>query len=576
MPTMHPRLRSWFPGLTLAAIAILVYLPTLRAGFIWDDDLHVTANATLTTSWRGLYDIWFGLFRHTTCQYYPLSFTAFWIQYQLWGLNPLGYHLVNILLHALNTFLFWRLLTALLAPQPALHPLLSPPFLAATLFAIHPVNVMSVAWVTELKNGLAGTCMLLTLHAFCRMSIPQPPATSSPTPIHARQILFALLLFTLAMFAKTASAVLIPAMALLLWWRKPNFRARDLLPLLPFLLIAGTLVAVTVHVEQGRVWGADPRPTLNLLERLLLASRAFWAYLGHLLWPANLIFTYPAWIVNARAPLEYLPLLALVALLTLLWRQRHRWGRGPFAAVLYFFIAAPALILFQTMYMMRYTPIADHWQYFGSPALFALAASAAGASAATHRRTTAALAAAITILLAATAWHQCGMYRDLETLWLRTLERNPRSWLAANNLGVLYEGLGRQDDAVALYQAALAADPGFADTHSNLGAIAYRRMDHAAAEAHFRNALAVNPAHVQAHVNIAILLADQRRAAEALDHVTAAETLKADGVEVRFACGYVCRKLGRRDEAIRHYREVLRLAPGHPGATRALDALTAP
>lgn len=568
---MHPRLRSWLPGLALFALVLLPYLPALRAGFIWDDDLHVTANAALTTSWRGLYDIWFGLFRHTTCQYYPLSFSAFWLQYQLWGLHPFGYHLVNILLHATNAILFWRLLATLLAPRDSAPPLLRPAFLAAALFAVHPVNVMSVAWVTELKNNLAGCCMLLALHAFCRATRPGVPSA-------ARHVLPALLLFTLAMFAKTASAVLIPAMALLLWWRKPDFRARDLSRLIPFIAIAGTLVAVTVHVEQGRVWGADPRPALSLLERLLLAARAFWVYLGHLLWPANLMFTYPAWTVNRRSPLDYLPLLGLLALLAILWRQRHRWGRGPFAAVLYFFLAAPALILFQTMYMMRYTPIADHWQYFGSPALFALAAAATarpGPAAIRRRSAATAAVALLLLLLVAITWNQCGMYRDLETLWIRTLERNPRSWLAANNLGVLYEGLGRQEDAARLYEAALAADSGFADTHSNLGAIAYRRRDPLAAERHFRDALAVNPAHVQAHINLAILLADQGRAAEALDHVATAEALKADGVEVRFACGYVCRKLGRREEAIRHYREVLRLAPGHAGAARALDALDA-
>ncbi len=536
---------DWAPALTLALLTLIAYLPALRGGFVWDDDLHVTANATLTT-WGGLYDIWFGLWRHATCQYYPLTFSGFWLQYRLWGLQPLGYHLVNVLLHALNAILFWRLLRRFAFPEPAApgaySPTLAsrlwpatPAFLAAALFAAHPVNVMSVAWITELKNGLAGLLMLATLLAFSR---------TLPDPRYARTTLPVLGLFALAMLAKTAALTLIPGALLWVWWRQPQRLGRAALRLLPCALFAAALTAITIHVEQGRVWGADPRPDFLFMERALVAGRSFWEYAWRLLWPFRLSFLYPAWVVDVQSPRHYLPLAALLVLLAALWHGRVRLGRGPFAAGLYFFLAAPALILGQTMYMMRYTPIADHWQYFAAPALFALAG--AGLARLRPPRARAAATAALVLILATLTWRQCGMYRDEATLWTATLERHPRIWLAHNNLGVILQNQGRLNEATAHFQAALQADPGFAETYNNLGVIAYRQGRRPEALRWFREALDVHPAHVQAHGNLALLLAENGREAEAREHLAIALRLKPDAPELLRAKAYIDQQLQPR------------------------------
>ncbi|MCE9613315.1 MAG: tetratricopeptide repeat protein [Lentisphaerae bacterium] len=552
----------------LLALTVLAYLPALRGGFIWDDDLHVTANETLR-SLRGLYDIWFGLYRHTTCQYYPMTFTAFWIQHQLWGLNPLGYHAVNILLHGVNAVLLERLLRRLSLPLP---------WFAAALFAVHPVNVMSVAWITEIKNVLAGAFMLLSLLAYQRADTSlAPPFPERPLRMLSPTYAAALAWFLCALLAKTAAATLILALLLILWWRKPRLRPRDLLGVLPFAAIAGAFVSITVLVEQGYVWGTDLRLDWSPLDRWLIAARAFWLYLWHLLWPAHLAFLYPRWNVAAHTPEAWLPLVALLALLATLWRMRARFGRGPLAALLYFFLAAPALVLVQTMYMMRYTLIADHWQYFASPALFALAAAAgvrlggrptppptapsAPRAQARSLRLSIVAPGLLILTLAAITWQQARMYRNAETLWTTTLQRNPKAWLAANNLGVIRAEAGRYEDALALYELALASDPTFPETYGNIGVALQALHRPQDAMPYFEHALRLNPDHVQSLYNLGALRLDAGRPSDAVVLLQRAAHLKRDAADIQLALAKSLKALDRMPEALDVYRRLALLRP---------------
>jgi hypothetical protein len=160
-PSAEARQPWWRDGLLallLVMMTVTVYWPALHGGFVWDDDDYISANKTLR-SLHGLWEIWFK--PGATCQYYPLTFTGFWIGYQLWGLNPLGYHLLNVLLHALVSVLLWQVLARLKARGA---------WLAGALFALHPVCVMSVAWMTELKNTLSASLALGAGWAYLRFA----------------------------------------------------------------------------------------------------------------------------------------------------------------------------------------------------------------------------------------------------------------------------------------------------------------------------------------------------------------------------------------------------------------------
>ena len=156
------RNRAWLLGLLLVAATLLAYQPAWQAGFIWDDDDYVTDNPLLTAP-DGLKRIWFSL--DSPSQYFPLTYTVFRIERALWGLNPAGYHWVNILLHAANALLVWRLLRRLSVPGA---------WLAAAIFALHPVQVESVAWITELKNVLSLFFFLLALLAWVEFVEDRP------------------------------------------------------------------------------------------------------------------------------------------------------------------------------------------------------------------------------------------------------------------------------------------------------------------------------------------------------------------------------------------------------------------
>ncbi|MCJ7543545.1 MAG: glycosyltransferase family 39 protein, partial [Phycisphaerae bacterium] len=232
-PTPLARIRrGLLPAALILAATVLVYLPSLRNGFIWDDDFYVTDNTNLR-SWSGLAAIWTQ--PTTSPQYYPLVFTTFWIEHHLWGGHPLGYHLVNVLLHGFSAVILWRLLRRLGVPGA---------FLAGVVFAIHPVHVESVAWVTERKNVLSGLLYLLAVGAYLRFD--PPPGARRRWGFYA----LAAGLFAGALLSKTVTCTLPAALGLILWWKRPKLSLRDLWPLAPLLLVGAAMGLTTAWLEK--------------------------------------------------------------------------------------------------------------------------------------------------------------------------------------------------------------------------------------------------------------------------------------------------------------------------------------
>ncbi|MEE9296435.1 MAG: O-GlcNAc transferase, partial [Phycisphaerae bacterium] len=424
-------------GVIIAAV-VVAYIPALLGGFVWDDNAYVTENRTLE-SLSGLWRIWFEF--GATPQYYPLVHTTFWIERHLWGLHPFGYHTVNVLLHAFNAVLVFAVLRRLNVRGA---------WVAAMIFALHPVHVESVAWITERKNVLSGAFYLSAMLAYLRYVELDHAAGEASR--RRRCYVAALVLFVCALLSKTVTASLPAAILLILWWKRGRLRGRDLQPLIPMFIAGAILGLVTVWMElynlRGTGRGAQgPEWDLSWVERCLVAGRAFWFYVGKLVWPTGLTFVYPRWPIDAGVWWQYLYPLAAVVVVGLLWSRRGRIGRAPVAATLFFAGTLTPALGFFNVYPFRYSFVADHFLYLGSLGLIVLFAAAVTALVermTEHLRSARhGLAAALFTILAVMVWNESHKYEDLEALWLDTLAKNPECWMAHNNLGNVYAREGR-------------------------------------------------------------------------------------------------------------------------------------
>lgn len=570
-----PLARPPWAAILLIALTAGAYIPAMNGGFIWDDDDYVQDNLTLR-SLSGLGQIWFQ--PGATRQYYPLVHTTYWLEYQLWGLDPTGYHVVNVILHALSAVVVWRLLIRLTIPGA---------WAAAALFALHPVHVESVAWITERKNTLSGAFYLSAAWAYLRYEASQSP----------RLYWTALLLFAAALFSKTVTCTLPAALLLILWWKNQTPMRRTAVALVPFFILGAAMSGVTVWMERHSVGAWGPEWDLSLVERGLIAGRALWFYAAKLLVPLDLAFIYPRWAIDATAIWQYLYPAGALGVGALLWAFRERWGRGPLTGVLFFAgTLAPALGFFN-FYPMLYSFVADHFQYLASLGLLALAA-AGGHCIWTRLGRPAAGPIALALVLAVCGlltWRQGQVYADLETLWRDTLQKNAGAWIAHNNLANILKQRGQLDQAIGHYRQALWLKPGSAQIHLNLADAHQARGEPAAALRHYRRALEAEPARVEthlklgnallgqhavaeainsyrqavrlapnlalAHSNLGAALAIQRQFAEAIEHYRQALQLKPDFAEAHNNLGRLLAVRGQLTEAIEHYRRALQLKP---------------
>lgn len=584
-------IRAAYAGAALVALTVLAYLPALRAGFVWDDDAYVTQNATLRTV-DGLARIW--LVPGSVPQYYPLTFTSFWIEHRLHGDAAAPYHLTNVLLHALNALLVWRVLRRLAIPGA---------WLAAAVFALHPVHVESVAWITERKNVLSGAAYLAALLAALRIA---DAPTRSPRPAEAALVV---LLFGAALLAKTVTCTLPVALLVILWWRRGTVERRAVVATLPLFALGAALALVTVWMERTHVGARGALFALGPLDRVLIAGRALWFYVATLAWPHPLSFVYPRWTVDPAVWWQWLFPLAAVAALAALWLARGRIGRAPFAAALGFAATLAPALGFVDVYPMRYTFVADHYQYLAS--LFVIVPVAALLTTTAPRLGTAApaLAALLLVVLAALTWQRTLVYADEETLWRDVIAKNPSGSMAYVNLGLWLHQHGRSAEGLAALQAAQRLEPGDAEVEGDLGVVlaalgrptdalvhleeAVRRAPQSAlarsnlgnalaaagraadAEAQYREAVRLRPGYADAHNNLANVLAQQGRLDEALTHYRAAIAADPGYVDAHYDLAVVAARAGRSDEALAEFAATVALAPGHAEARRGLGAALA-
>lgn len=533
-------------GVLVFVATLVVYAPALRAGFIWNDIDYVTAPAL--RSGHGLARIWFEV--GATEQYYPLLHSAFWLQHRLWGDQPAGYHLVNVLLHAACAVGLASALRRLDFPRVAR-------WLAAFLFALHPVCVESVAWISEQKNTLSLFFYLLAARAYLQFDRARG----------ARGYAVATLAFLAALLTKTVTATLPAALLVIFWWRRGRLRVReDVAPLLPWFVLGAAMGLFSAWVERHHIGAEGADFALTFVERALLAGRVAWFYLGKLLWPAELVFIYPRWTIDAASPAQWLFPLAALALLAGLWATRHR-SRGPLAAVLFFGGSLVPTSGFFNVYAFLFSYVADHWQYLPSLGLVVLgAAGAARLWQPEYPRAWRALPVAALLALALVSRDQATTYADLRTFYASTLARNPGAWMAQNNLGNLLRERGDPVAARVHLEAALRLRPDLAKAHHNLAAVLRELRQTEGVEEHYRRALALQPDYVEAHNSLGSFLRERRRAADALPHLLRAVQLEPENADARNNLGMTLRDLGRAAEAIVEFQRAVRLQPAMAAA----------
>jgi len=567
----HPAARRAVCVAAIFALTLAAYLPVLSAGFIWDDDDWVLREEVRDPA--GLREIWFE--PGTTQQYYPLLFTMFWVEFRLWGPgHPAGYHLVNVLLHALNGVLLWLALERLRFPSGRTRSWM-PAFVGGLVFALHPVHVESVAWITEGKNTLSTACYLGSLLAYLRFCEPD-----EDRPLAERKWVWyglALALFLGAALSKTAAVTLPAAILVIVWWKRKSL-LREVGPLIPMFAIATGAALITIWMEKTRVGAAGADWSLSILERCLLAGRIPWFYAGKLLAPFGLVFIYPRWEIDAGAASQYLYPFAGLALIGVLWVYRVRIGRGPLAAVLLFGgTLVPALGFFD-VYAFRFSWVADHFQYLASASLIALFVGAAdyGLRRLGGERKIVAigLACAVLTCLGWLTWKQTHIYRDYETLWRETLARNPQAWIAHSNLGLVYGERGETERALAAFREAARIKPEDAVVRMNVGRALSMSDRFDEADSEFARAIELGRDLPLVHFNYAAHLLRSDRAEAAVEHYERALELNPDA-GWHATLGHLLARLGRAERALQHYRSALELDPRNHeaefGAARALQ-----
>ncbi len=552
----QPQRRTWLvPALLLVGLTAGAYVPAMSGGFIWDDDDYVQDNLALR-SLAGLGQIWFQ--PGTTRQYYPLVHTTYWLEYRLWGLDPTGYHVVNVILHALSAVLVWRLLIRLKVAGA---------WAAAALFALHPVHVESVAWITERKNVLSGAFYLSAAWAYLRCQEARSP----------RLYWAALFLFAAALLSKTVTCTLPAALLLVLWWKGQTPMRRTAVALVPFFALGVAMSGVTVWMEKHSVGAWGPEWDLSLVERGLIAGRALWFYAAKLLVPLELAFIYPRWKIDATAVWQYVYPAGALGVGALLWAFRERWGRGVLTGALFFAGTLTPALGFFNFYPMLYSFVADHFQYLASLGLLALVA-AGGHRTWTRLGRPAAGPVALAVALALCGlltWQQGQVYADLETLWRDTLKKNAGAWIAHNNLANILKERGQLDQAIGHYRQALLLKPGSAQIHLNLADAHRARGEPAAAMRHYGRALNAEPDRVETYLKLGNALLGQNAVAEAIEHYGRALRLAPDLALAHSNLGAALAIQRRDAEAIEHYQRALQLNPDFAEAHNNLGRLLA-
>jgi tetratricopeptide (TPR) repeat protein len=461
------------------AVVWVCYFPALWAGFIWDDTELFAENPLLHTTgylWR----IWFA---GETPDFFPVTSTSLWVDLHLWGQNPMGYHAVNIALHGFSAVLLWMILRRLKVEGA---------FFAALLFAVHPVNAASVAWISERKNTLSLLLCLAALLCWLRGQDEK-----------SRPLWFAaIILFLLALLAKTSVVMLPVVLLLILWWRKGRITRCDCLNVAPFFLASLLLGLVTVAFQHRGL----TVPHEALMVRLARFGWAIAFYAGKVFWPFNLCMVYPAWHRSLISPVTCLPTAGLALLFAGLLLSGAKWCRHLLLGFGYFVTMLVPVSGLIWMNFMQQSWVADWWQYAAMPGLIALFAAALVRSLQKCPRVLCAVCIFIIAGLGALTFNESQNYKSLEINCRHNLAKNPQAWGIRNNLARELTLQRRSDEAVALLREGLKLAPDHLVTLDNLGKTLVNMERWQEAYPVCRRVVDLNANYAAGHVTLGVVL----------------------------------------------------------------------
>lgn len=504
--------RMWAFGAVLIGITFLVYQPAWFGKPLLDDRDHMITTPELR-SWQGLSDLWFA--PHTTRQYHPLLDTVFWIEDKLWGQEVLGYHFATIFFHGVSAVLLMAILRRLKVPGA---------WLAAAIFALHPICVESVAWMVELKNTLSGFFFFAAILAYLRFDETRD-----------KKIYFlVLLLFSMGILSKAIVATLPAVMLLIFWWKGRKMKwKRDVRPLIPFLVLGAAAGILTAWMERALSGAEGEEFDFSVIDRILIAGRGFWFYLGKIFWPADLALFYSRWEVDPRIWWQYLFPLGVILLFAMAWLLRKKWPWVLASAGFFTLLVAPLLGFFNVNFF-RFSFVADHFQYLPSVGIITPVAAGIGLVSLRpiywQRVVANALCAIVLPILAVMTWQQAHFFRDAEACYRRVIDKNPNSWEAHINVGAELFRKGSVDEAQFHFQRALELNPNHPAAakraYVSLGNVSLKRGQWDEAIGYLEKSLRVDPNFATAHSSLGSALHRKGRLREALDHYEIALRLR--------------------------------------------------
>ena len=544
----------------LVALAAAAFMPAvLWGGFVWDD--VILTESTAIREWSGLWKIWLRPSEVLKGEghYWPIVYTTFWLEYRLWELEPMGYHAVNVLFHAANCLLIWRLALRLEIPGA---------FLAAALFAVHPVHVESVAWVIERKDVLSGFFYLSAALTWIRF-VGRP-----------RRHLYclALIYFVAGMLSKSVVITLPAAMLIWHWWKCGRVGKVDMIRILPFFGSGAVITAFDLsRYLPGEAYSFD----FTLVERALIAARALWFYVVKLAWPTDLAVVYPRWNVEINDPTAWALIAATLVLISSLWILRHRIGRGPLVGVIFFILTLSPVLGFIDYGYMQFSFVADRYQYL---ACFGILSIVSAIFATVTKRlpkiglqTARTGAAAVVLILVAVSWRQAGIYSDNIRFYSHIAGQNPLAWKVDVNLSRAQYLLGQLEEAL---ESALRAQRNFPDDPAPLttiGAILIKQERYEEAEQHLIRARELDPGNLFNLQNLAALLQRTGRYEDAIEVGRKVLQLvppdSTDAVPIHLIMGKAAANQGQFDLAREYYKNVLDITPEHVPTLEALGEL---
>jgi len=556
----------------IAAAAGFAFAPAFRGTWLWDDPAQIAENPVLSDP-VGLWKIWSG---HAGNDFFPLTTSVQWVQWHLWHDQVAGYHITNIALHILSALLLWRLLHKLGTGAA---------WLGGLLFAVHPLVVESVAWMSELKNTLSLPPLLLAALAYFhfeeRMAEKNPLSSRRaprPTKSNGRGwYVLSLTLFIVAMLCKSTVAMFPAILLLYAWWRWGRLEWRDLWASAPFFAVSIVLGLITIQFQVARAMANVRIPAEGLASRVAAAGPAAVFYVIKAILPVGLYPIYPVWNLGP-VPWDALAWCAIIAGLSYCWMRRASWGRHALLGFGFFFINLIPVLGIVPMAFLRISRVSDHFAYLPLVGLVGLAAAAAGRWRAAARPPIFWACAALVIACCVRASRSYSRdFTSEEALWTYTLQNNPRAWLAHNNLGIVLARSGQLDDAIAHLEEAVRLEPDFPEARNNLGLALTdaHRLPEAIDE--LTEAVRLNPDLAGAHLNLGRAFMAEGRAPEAVVQLEKVLSLEPQNPEARKNLavahnnfGNALARAGSLTEAVAEFKQAVRLDPDNSGVHRNL------